>query len=263
MVVVGDINPPAISPANLDFFRTDVTSWDDLSGLFKKAKGLHGSIDHVFANAGISGRANYLESVEDEDGELEEPSHLTFDVNLRGMINTCYLAFHYLRNKDPPGGTVVCTASASSFQHFRVADYTTAKHGVLGFMRGMVPNIVDAKLPIRINCISPSWTRTGLVPDELIKATGMPIQEPEDVARVVALLMADDDRQGQLIYSVKAKHYEVEHSILLPAAKEIIGDEDWGSEDAIIREVFKHRGRLEIPPDNSTGNPIQADVENP
>ena len=42
MVVVGDINPPAISPANLDFFRTDVTSWDDLSGLFKKASLLGG-----------------------------------------------------------------------------------------------------------------------------------------------------------------------------------------------------------------------------
>lgn len=137
------------------------------------------------------------------------------------MINTSYLGLYYMRHQDPVGGSIVCTASAAAFQRFRVCDYTAAKHGVLGWMRGIVPNIQSANLPIRVNSISPSWTITGLVPQELVGVMDCEWQGPEAVARSVAILMADEGRQGQLIYSVGGRFHEIEESKFLPVARSI------------------------------------------
>jgi NAD(P)-dependent dehydrogenase (short-subunit alcohol dehydrogenase family) len=212
-----------------------------LVALFKHANDEHGRIDHVFSNAGISGRANYLSESFDSSGELQEPDQRTFDIDLRGMINTSYLGLYYMRHQDPAGGSIVCTASAAAFQRFRVCDYTAAKHGVLGWMRGIVPNLQTAKLPIRVNSISPSWTITGLVPEELVKAMDCEWQGPEAVARSVAVLMADEKRQGQLIYSVGGRFMEIEESKFLPVAREIAGEND---EDAVIQKLHKVRADL-------------------
>lgn len=225
-VVVGDVNESPLTHDNLVFVRTDVTSWSELKNLFKTAHDKHARVDHVFSNAGISGRANYLESHFDSDGELLEPTQQTFDINLRGMINTSYLGLHYMRTQDPPGGSIVCTASASAFQRFGVTDYTSAKHGVFGFMRGMVPNLMTYQIPIRINAIGPNWTASGLVPKETCHAAGVPTQSADVVGRQVAYLMADESRQGQFIWSEQGKFFEIEEAVLLPAAAKLTGWDD-------------------------------------
>ncbi|CAK1365831.1 Momilactone A synthase [Cercospora beticola] len=246
-VVVGDRNDPPIQHDNLTFVQTDVTSWESLKALFKTAETKHSRIDHVFSNAGISGRANYLESTFDANGELEEPSNMVYDINLRGMINTSYLGLHYFQKQSPPGGSIVCTASGSSFQQFAVWDYTTAKHGVLGWMRGAIPNLISQKLPIRINCIGPSWTLTGLVPKEITDAAGVETQTPDVVARQVATLFADESRQGQFIYSSGGRHYEIEQNVLLPAAWKVNlagglkeGDSEQGQLERISKAAQAH-----------------------
>lgn len=159
------------------------------------------------------------------------------------MINTSYLGLYYMRHQDPVGGSIVCTASAAAFQRFRVTDYTAAKHGVLGWMRGIVPNLQTAGLPIRVNAISPSWTITGLIPPEVVE--GMrdvcEWQGAEVVARNVALLMVDEGRQGQLCYSVGGRYTEIEESVLLGAARQVVGEND---EDKVIAEL--HRMRSDV-----------------
>jgi NAD(P)-dependent dehydrogenase (short-subunit alcohol dehydrogenase family) len=224
----------------LSFLATDTTSWASLLALFKHAKDQHGRIDHVFSNAGISGRANYLSETFDSNGELEEPTTLTYDIDLRGMINTSYLGLYYMRHQELAGGSIVCTASAAAFQRFRVTDYTAAKHGVLGWMRGIVPNIQTAGLSIRVNAISPSWTMTGLIPPEVVEATKelCEWQGAEVVARNVAFLMADESRQGQLIYSVGGRYMEIEEARLLVAAREVVGEND---EDRVIAKLHQMR----------------------
>ena len=157
------------------------------------------------------------------------------------MVNTSYLGLYYMRHQDPVGGSIVCTASAAAFQRFRVCDYTAAKHGVLGWMRGIVPNLQTAKLPIRVNSISPSWTITGMVPKELVDVMDCEWQGPEAVARSVAVLMADEMRQGQLIYSVGGRFLEVEESRFLPVAREVVGEND---EDVVIQKLHKVRADL-------------------
>jgi NAD(P)-dependent dehydrogenase (short-subunit alcohol dehydrogenase family) len=217
LVVIGDINPPAISHPSLTFHRTDVTSWSDLSNLFKEAKRAHSSIDHVFANAGITGRADYLAEDLNEHGDLLEPSFLNFDVNLRAVVNTVTLAIHHMRHQTD-GGDVVMTGSASSFQPLCTPDYNSSKHGVLGYMRGLKSLLQLSNIPVRLNVITPGWTETALFPRELITSAGGSIQAATDVAPSAALLMADPKRNGQVIYSEEARLWEIEEALLLPAA---------------------------------------------
>ncbi|KAK5133168.1 hypothetical protein LTR08_008104 [Meristemomyces frigidus] len=248
-VINGDLAPPPLEHDNLAFVKTDVTHWADLKALFARAKDLHGRIDHVFANAGISGRADYLEDALDAAGELLEPATQTFDVNLRGMVNTTYLGMHYMRHQRLPGGSVVLTASASSFQRFRVADYTTAKHGVLGFMRGVVPNLVSRELPIRVNALAPGWTVTGMVPQAVVEALGGG-QGPEVVARSAVLLMADKGRQGQLVYSAQGRYWEVEEGRLLGVGREIVGG---GGDDEALERLMKTMAEAGVGGEGSLG----------
>lgn len=234
-VVVGDQQPIPISHDSLTFLETNVLSWPSLLALFNKAVELHGQVDHVFANAGIGGfRADYFSSSFDEaTGELLEPSNLTYDVNLKAVINTAYLGMHHMRQQQQRtstgggggGGSVVLTASASSFQRFRNVDYATAKHGVVGFMRGLVPELQAQNLPIRVNCIAPTFTQTGLVSRDDFKAIGLEhlLQEPTTVAQSTAILMADASRQGQVVYSAGGRLYEIEESKLLPLVADIVG----------------------------------------
>lgn len=217
--------------------KTDVTQWTDLSNVFKETKEKYGRIDHVFANAGINGRANYLNLQTDpESGEPLEPSHGTYDVNLKAVVNTVSLAVHYMQQQDPKGGSIVATGSASSFQPFRETDYGTTKHGVLGFMRGLNVSLKHAGLPIRINVIAPSWTVSGLLPAGMVEMTGVPSQSASVIARATAFLMADHSRTGEMIYAVKGQYFEVEKSVLLPAVKRIVKDEP---EDLIFERLMK------------------------
>lgn len=125
-VVSADLLPP-VEPVVVDspaftFIKTDVTEWSDLLALFERAKEIHGRIDHVYANAGISPRANYLSTEVDEKGRLKEPAYLALDVNLKGVINTATLGIYYMRQQ-LEGGSVVISASVSSVQRFRAVDY--------------------------------------------------------------------------------------------------------------------------------------------
>ena len=87
-----------------------------------------------------------------------------------------------------------------------------SKHGVMGLMRGLTANLAETS--IRVNCVAPLWTATGLVPKMEVESLGVTTQAPEVVAKSVALCMADESRRGQTIYSIRGKYKEVEKSLL-------------------------------------------------
>lgn len=96
-------------------------------------------------------------------------------------------------------------------------------------MRGLAGHL-HPKLPIRVNAVAPSWTGTRLVPVDLCKAAGVPVQSPEAAARSVLVLMADASRNQQLIYSTAGIYTEIENDLLKAAddirPKETSEDED-------------------------------------
>ncbi|KAF5702237.1 (-)-trans-carveol dehydrogenase, partial [Fusarium globosum] len=122
-VVNGDVQAPSRKfDGGYIFVRTDVAKWEDLLVLFKEAKKICGRIDHVFANAGIGPRTDYLSTRLDKNGDLMEPPSQVLDINLKGVINTSTLAVHHLRQQSG-GGSIVITGSATSLQRFRAIDY--------------------------------------------------------------------------------------------------------------------------------------------
>lgn len=123
-VFASDLNAlPEPEASSIPFHRTDVTSWKNQSEMFKAAEKEYGKIDHVFANAGISPTITLLEDDVDENGDLLPPKMNTLNVNLTGCLYTVKLGIHYLK-KNPNGGSIVMTASGSSFARFPATDYS-------------------------------------------------------------------------------------------------------------------------------------------
>lgn len=251
-VVSGDVQPPPKQhEGSFTFVKTDVSVWSDLVALFKKTKEVYGRIDHVFANAGLGPRADYLSMQTDDNGDLIEPNHALFDVSLKGALNTCVLAIYHLRQQ-PEGGSIVIMGSTTGLQRVRAVDYcklfisqpkpnltipATAKHGVIGLGRGLVPLIDAAKLPIRVNTLAPSWTDSSVLPDlrTLLGAINVDLQPASDVSRCVAFLMADNSRNGQLVHIELGKYKEIDEAILLPMWGKIKSDNVPWEDDVLKR----------------------------
>jgi NAD(P)-dependent dehydrogenase (short-subunit alcohol dehydrogenase family) len=120
-----DLNPlPEPEASSVPFMRVDVRSWKEQLELFKAAQKQYGNIDHVFANAGIIPSMTLLEDDVDENDDLLPPNKDTIDVNFIGCMYTVKLAIHYIK-KNSKGGSIVITASESSFSRFPGADYST------------------------------------------------------------------------------------------------------------------------------------------
>ncbi|KAF4335349.1 (-)-trans-carveol dehydrogenase [Fusarium beomiforme] len=166
-----------------------------------------------------------------------EPSSQNLDINLKGVINTSTLAIHHLRQQ-LEGGSIVITGSATGLQRFRAVDYATAKHGVLGFGRGLVPLLEDARLPIRVNTLAPSWTESNVLPSlkSLLNTINIEVQPACIVARCAVYLMANTTMNGQVVHVQRGKYAEVDKAVLLPAYRKIKGD-DYPSEDEVFERL--------------------------
>lgn len=127
--------------------------------------------------------------------------------------------------KQASGGSIVLCSSATAFQPFRAVDYSVAKHGVLGLVRGLAA-VTYPGLPIRVNGVAPGWTASSMVNEvflEVLLKTGDSYQSPLVVSKSVGLLMADESRHGQVVYSGRGEYKEIENT-LLGIVPEICGD---------------------------------------
>lgn len=98
------------------FHRADVTKYTDLSEAFQNAFDKQGSLDFVFANAGVVERFNFYAEHHAADKAVApppEPDLLSIDADLKGVILTTYLAQHYFRHSPHKGhgASIVMTAS--------------------------------------------------------------------------------------------------------------------------------------------------------
>jgi NAD(P)-dependent dehydrogenase (short-subunit alcohol dehydrogenase family) len=224
--------------------KLDVTSWSDLCSLFDEVYRKYGRVDILYANAGIYSRETFLSVKRGSDGQLEEPSKLTIQVNLAALGNQVALAAHYMMAQETPkGGSIVLTASSTSYQRFDAPDYVASKHGVIGLLRGASVHLKNNHLPIRINAVAPSWTRTGLVPlsEAQFEELGIVSQAPEAVARSVALLATDESRSGQCIYSRGGEYVEMEAPMHAEMLKQFGYQEGSAEEDEreqVINVIF-------------------------
>lgn len=112
-----------------------------------------GRLDVLVNNAGI------LISGPFEANPLER-HHAVVDVNLKGVLNGCYLAKPYLAST--PGARIInLSSTAAIYGQASLATYSTTKFAIRGLTEAL--NIEWQKHGIRVNDIMPLFVQTGMV----------------------------------------------------------------------------------------------------
>lgn len=160
-----------------------------------------GSVDGLFANAGVSGRGASL------DIPLEQ-WHQVIDVDLTGAFFSMQAVLPMMVAQQ--SGAIVTTASVAAIMALpAIASYTAAKAGVIAVTRQVAVDY--GKDGIRANSICPGTVRTQMTAGtytwaaggdpqagaELLEARANTIAlgrlgTPEDVAALVTFLLSDD-----------------------------------------------------------------------
>jgi NAD(P)-dependent dehydrogenase (short-subunit alcohol dehydrogenase family) len=172
----------------------DVSKPDDLDRLFAAVKADRGSIDVLFANAGVGSLAP-LSAITGEQFDL------VFDVNVKGTLFTVQKALPLLK----AGSSIILTGSTTGIKGSAAFSvYSASKAAIRNFARSWA---VDLKgTGIRVNVLSPGPTETpglmnGLARSgqqdvlvaALIEQTAVGrMGDPSETA-AVALFLASDD----------------------------------------------------------------------
>jgi NAD(P)-dependent dehydrogenase (short-subunit alcohol dehydrogenase family) len=180
---------------NVTGVQGDVSNLADLDRLYASVKQQKGSIDILFANAGIDEFASL--------GAITE-SHFykIFSVNVKGLLFTVQKALPLFQDG---GGSIILTASAGGSKGIEgYSVYHATKAAIRSFARTWTVELKHRK--IRVNAISPGPIHTALIDTlvqseeqaERLKASIMGtiplgrMGNPDEVAKAALFLASDD-----------------------------------------------------------------------
>ena len=156
------------SPGDVSF-AVDVTSEDEVRGMYARVTQEFGRIDVLFNNAGIS---------PNDDGSILETGFEAWqrvqDVNLKSVFLCCKYGIPHLL--DTGGGSVINVASFVAVMGAATSQisYTASKGGVLAMTREL--GVEFARQGVRVNALCPGPVNTPLL-QELFA------NDPEKAAR--------------------------------------------------------------------------------
>ena len=171
------------------FLRCDVSDFDQVVATTEAAEQVHGGLDLVFLNAGISTGCGIA-----EDFDLAKYRR-AMGINLDGVVFGVHAAIPALRRRG--GGSIVATASLAGLTGMPSDPaYSANKHGVVGLVRALGPALQPQG--IRINAFCPSFAQTKIITDieHALAGSGVPII-PVDVAGAAVLQAFDSPETGQ------------------------------------------------------------------
>jgi acetoacetyl-CoA reductase len=172
-------------------YKWDVSSYDACAaGLAEIEKDL-GPIDVVVNNAGIT-----------RDGFFHKMSpdqwNAVINTNLNSLFNMCRPVIEGMRNRN--FGRIICISSINGQKgQAGQANYSAAKAGEIGFVKALAQE--NANKGITVNAICPGYIGTEMVraiAPEVLEKRIIPqipvgrLGEPEEIARIVAFLAADE-----------------------------------------------------------------------
>jgi NAD(P)-dependent dehydrogenase (short-subunit alcohol dehydrogenase family) len=168
--VVG-VDVLADSPGELSL-QADLTSEEQVQGIYREVSERFGRIDVLFNNAGIS---------PNDDGSVIETALEAWEhvqaVNLRSVFLCCKHGIpELLRNDGPERGSVINTASFVAVMGAATSQisYTASKGGVLAMSREL--GVEFARRGVRVNALCPGPVDTPLLKELYAK-------DPEQAAR--------------------------------------------------------------------------------
>jgi NAD(P)-dependent dehydrogenase (short-subunit alcohol dehydrogenase family) len=174
---------------NVTGVQGDAANVDDLDRLFNTVKQEKGSIDVLFASAGM-GEASKLGKI------TEEHFDAVFGLNTRGTLFTVQKALSLLNN----GGSIIMTGSIASVKGWPdYSVYSASKAALRSFARTWLNELKDRE--IRVNVLSPGQIATPIQEQMFDAKTKRQFESliprgkmgrPEEIA-TVALFLASDD----------------------------------------------------------------------
>ncbi|KAJ5598088.1 Short-chain dehydrogenase/reductase SDR [Penicillium hordei] len=161
---------------------------------------LHGAanIAGIAQGAGLRQAPTILEETDAEWRKI-------MSVNLDGIFYCTRAEVRAMKGLPRRDRSIVNVASIAAFVHTPdVYAYGTSKGAAAYFTACVAPDAIP--LGIRVNTVSPGITNTPLLPQfeprakgldeirQLYEKQGLPLIEPEDVARTIVWLLAEDSR---------------------------------------------------------------------
>jgi NAD(P)-dependent dehydrogenase (short-subunit alcohol dehydrogenase family) len=145
-------------------------------------------VEFAFLNAGVVTGTRLVARLTDEQ----------YRRIMRANVDGVVLGVRRLARVMREGDSIVVTASLAGLTAAEPDPiYTLTKHGVVGFVRSVAPQL--AERGIRINMVNPGFVETPLLRDdelETFRAAGFPLLTPAEVADAV-LAAAVDGEVGQ------------------------------------------------------------------
>lgn len=178
-----------------DFVRCDVSKAADCERVVATARDVHGGVEILFNNAGIIRRSTVCEITEDD-------WDLVMAVNIKSIMLMSSRVIPLMEAAG--GGSIINTGSGWGIKGgAQAVSYCASKGAVVNMTRAMA--IDHGPRNIRVNCVCPGDTATGMLADEA-RQLGEPVDafyqdaadrplgrigRPRDIAGTVAFLAAD------------------------------------------------------------------------
>lgn len=164
----------------------DVSDPDQVNATFDRCANELGGVDLAFLNAGIT--IHWSGDI----GSLDLADYRRcVGVNLDGVVYGVVAAVRTMRSRPGADRAILATASLAGILPWHLDPvYSLGKHGVIGLMRSIAPNL--ALEGIAVHTICPGITETGVLGDRrpLVERIGVPVMEPDVVADAVMAAVA-------------------------------------------------------------------------
>jgi 3-oxoacyl-[acyl-carrier protein] reductase len=187
------------------FIKADVSIYEEVENMVKKAIEKFGRIDVLVNNAGI----NMDKRLIDMTPEMWQK---VIDIDLTGVFNCTKAVLPYMIRQG--GGRIINVSSMSALDGaVGQANYAAAKGGIISFTKTVAREY--AEYGILCNAIAPGCIRTrmtdsmapGLLRERILRIPLGRRGEPEEVAKLIAFLAAEGSYiTGQLI-NINAGEY--------------------------------------------------------
>lgn len=191
-VVAVDMAELAYKNENVEFYKLNVTSPEDINKFKEYMVEKYHKVDILVNNAGIT-RDAMTRKMTDEMWDL------VINVNLKGVFNMGR-AFGPLMEENNYGSIINISSVVGVFGNIGQANYAASKAGVIGLTKTWAKEFARKGAKVRCNAIAPGYIMTDMlktVPEELLekfaKLTMLGrLGQPNEIASAAAFLASDD-----------------------------------------------------------------------
>ena len=191
-VVAIDMAELAYKNENVEFYKLNVTSPEDINKFKEYMVEKYHKVDILVNNAGIT-RDAMTRKMTDEMWDL------VINVNLKGVFNMVR-AFGPLMEENNYGSIINISSVVGVFGNIGQANYAASKAGVIGLTKTWAKEFARKGAKVRCNAIAPGYIMTDMlktVPEDLLekfaKLTMLGrLGQPNEIASAAAFLASDD-----------------------------------------------------------------------